>query len=316
LLRFYSSSDGEDIMASASALATSSLHGRFVGIIPPISLKTMGELKRLLLMFDRLALDLGSGGLSLVERRILSDAKKDIDWLSQEQFLTTLTGLVTDSTPARINSALSVRGGDLLDLGYRGASRMAGRVGGMMKVVSGRALRVTASELREKFGVDAVAVPNSLESENVDAPVGYEAVVRITLREFPVLYDSTPWSQIIEFRSDEDTRSQFPRLKQWINKSAKAGLKEHEVADELRELVYEYQSGMRLHKMKVASGELQMVVATTVDVAESLTRLQMTGANKGLYTVTDCKLSLLEEERRTPGREIAYIVSAKAAFDR
>ncbi|MGF7183819.1 hypothetical protein [Tunturiibacter psychrotolerans] len=281
-----------------------------------MSFKNTGELKRLLLMFDRLALDMGSAGMSHLEQRILSDAKKDVDWLSQQQLLTTLAGLVTDSTPTRLTSALPVQGGDLLDLGYRGAAGLTGRIGGMMKVVSGKALRVTASELREKFGVDAIAVPNSLESENIDTPVGQEAVVRITLREFPVLSDSTPWNQIIEFRSDAEARSQFPRLKQWINKTVRTGLKEYEVADELRDLIYEYQLGMKCHKMKVGAGELKMVLATNVDVAESLTRLQMTGANKGLFTVTDYKLSLLEEERRTPGREIAYILSAKAAFER
>jgi hypothetical protein len=269
------------IMASASLLPMNSLRGRFVGVIPPTSFKNIGELKRFLLMFDRLALDMGTAGMSLVERKILSDAKKDIDWLSQQQLLTTITGLLTDTAPAQIKSSVPVQGGELLNLGYRGGSGMAGRIGGMMKFVSGKALRVTASELRENHGVDAVAVPNALESENVDAPATHEAVVRITLREFPVLYDSTPWNQITEFRADEKARSQFPRLKQWINRCVRTGLKEYEVADELRELMDEYQLSMKSFKMKVASGELKMVLATNIDVAESLTRLQMTGANKG-----------------------------------
>lgn len=305
-------------MGSDSTIVVNPLRGQFVGVIPPISFKNAGDLKRLLLMFDRLALDMGSGGMSLVEKRILSDAKKDLDWLSQQQLLTTLTGVLANSAPGQIAPAVSVQGGDLLNLGFRGGSRLMSQSGGKMKVVSGKTLRVTASELREKFGVEAVAVPTSLESENVDAPAEYEAVVRITLREFPVLYDSTPWSQIIDFRSDEEVRSQFPRLKQWINRTVRTGLKENlkerEVADELRVLIHEYQLGMKLHKMKVASGELTMALATSVDVAEGLTRFQMTGANKRLFTVNDYKLSLLEEERRTPGREIAYIVSAKAAF--
>lgn len=303
-------------MAAATLAAPNSLRGRFVGVVPPLSFKNLGELKRLFLMFDRLALDMGSSGISHVERTILTGARAEIDWLSQQQLLTTLGGIISNATGPRIYSDMPVYGGDLLDLGYRGASRYAGRIGGMMKVVSGRALRVTASELREKFGVDAVAVQNALESENADAPAGYEAVVRITIREFPVLYDSTPWNLIMEFRADEESRAQFPRLKKWINNTARSGLREYEVADDLRELLLAYQLGIKQHKMKAAQGELNMVVATSVDVAETLTRTQLTGKSKGLFAVTDYKLNLLDEERKMPGREIAYILSAKAAFDR
>jgi hypothetical protein len=41
--------------------------------------------------------------------------------------------------------------------------------------------------------------------------------------------------------------------------------------------------GIESHKMKVAKDELNMVLTTNVDVAESLTRLQMTGASKGFF---------------------------------
>ena len=302
-------------MGQTYSRPTHTLRGLFVGIVPPITFKNMGELKRLLLMFDRLALDMGSGGpMTVVEKRILDMARKEMDWMGKEQLLTTLNGLAAAAGTSRLAPSIPVLGGDFLEPGYRGGTRLLGQAGGTVKVISGRTLRITAAELREKHGVDAVAVPNSLESENVDAPAGHEAVIRITLREFPVLYDSTPWQSVVEFRMDKEVRSQFSRLKNWINNVARNGLKEYEIADELREMIHEYQLGMNYHKMKAAEGELKVVLTTNIDVAESLTRMQMSGASKNLFSITDYQLNLLDEERRTPGREIAYIVSAKASF--
>jgi hypothetical protein len=77
--------------------APSLLAGKFIGVVPAISFQNISNLKRLLLMFDRLALDLGTPNMSVVERRILANAKRDIEWLSGEKLLTTLSGLVAGS---------------------------------------------------------------------------------------------------------------------------------------------------------------------------------------------------------------------------
>jgi hypothetical protein len=207
-----------------------------------------------------------------------------------------------------------VTGGELIEAGARGAASLIGRIGGLTRIGTGTALRYTASELRARFGIDAIAVPSVIDVQNADATAGHEAVVRIALSEFPLPDESTPWQNIQDFRRDKGARSQFSRLKQWINRTGKAGLKEYEVADELRELLYEYEYGMKLHKMKAQRGILEVVVTTTAEVAENLLRFKVSNAAKAIFAIKDYKLKLLEEEKATVGREIAYIVSARTAF--
>ena len=302
------------LLSDRTLNAPNLLAGKFVGVVPAISFQNVRNLKRLVLMFDKLALDLGTPGMSVVERRILANARTDIEWLSQEQLLTTLSGLAAASGAMPQRSEVPVIGGQLLESAFSGASRLMGRVGGLARIATGTSLRYTASELRTRFGIDAVAVPPIIEVQNADAPASHEAVVRIALSEFPLPHESTSWQSIQDFRRDDGARSQFSRLKLWINRAGKTGLAEYEVADELRELLYEYEDGMKLHKMKAQRGILEVVITTTAEIAESLLRFKVSSAAKAIFSVKDYKLKLLEEEKSTTGREIAYIVSARAAF--
>ncbi|HMC31430.1 MAG TPA: hypothetical protein VKL99_11395, partial [Candidatus Angelobacter sp.] len=279
--------------------ASNVLAGKFVGVVPALSFQKISHLKRLLLMFDSLALDLGTPGMSVVERTILANAKKDIEWLSREKLLTTLSGLVAGLTSSR--ASVPVTGGELIEPGMRAMTRLMGRAGGLTRTATGTALRYTASELRSKFGIDAIAVPSLIDVQDVDAPAGHEAVVRIALNEFPLPDESTGWQNIRDFRHDEGSRSQFSRLKQWINRTGKAGLKEYEVADELRELLYSYELGMKFHKMKAQRGILEVVITTTAEVAENLVRFKISNAAKAIFAIKDYKLKLLEEEKATLG---------------
>jgi hypothetical protein len=113
--------------------ATNMLAGKFVGVVPAMSFQKISNLKRLLLMFDILALDLNIRGMSIVERRILENARKDIDWLSGEKLLSTLPGLVASAGMASGDSTVPVVGGELIESGRRDIGRLLGRVGGLTR---------------------------------------------------------------------------------------------------------------------------------------------------------------------------------------
>ncbi len=291
---------------------SAALTGKFVGVIPIEAFQNIGHLKRLLLMFDSVALDLGRSVPSLVERRILSTARSDMQWLSSQGLLTTLAGLVANSNITSFRGPQVSVMGDVAPLGNR-SLRLIGRAANLA-VVATTGLRVTASDLRSIYGIDAVAVPTGLEAENADAVADRDAVIRISLREFPFPSEATSWDVINNFRRDEAARAQFHRLKQWINKTGKAVLKEYEVSDELRELLNEYEEGMRLHKIKAQQGIVEVLVTTTADVAEGILKLKWSDAAKSIFNVRNHKIKLLEEERAAKGREVAYIVTARGKF--
>jgi hypothetical protein len=74
----------------------------------------------------------------------------------------------------------------------------------------------------DKKGIDAVPLMKS-DIGDADAVADGDAVIRITLREFPAPSDATPWESIQGFRRDKAARERFWSLKRWINKTDKAG---------------------------------------------------------------------------------------------
>jgi hypothetical protein len=262
-------------------------------------------------MFDRLALDLEDSSTSLVERRILSNAKQDIDWLRRARLLTTVAGLVATGQPR--GAEVPVDGEDFLAPVSGGRANLMGRVGGLLHVAT-QGLRYTAAELRQTYGIDAVAVPTGIEVQNADATAGREAVVRLVLNEFPMPSEANPWEKIQSFRSDSKARGQFSRLKQWINGIGKAGLREYEVSDKLHELLFEYEESMNLNRLKTERGKLEVIITTTAEIADSLVRLKLSAAAQAVFAVKEHKMKLLEEEKKVLGREIAYVVTVRDTF--
>jgi hypothetical protein len=85
-------------------------------------------------------------------------------------------------------------------------------------------------------------------------------ILSLVLTAFPEPDDTTPWEQIIEFRSDPDTPNRVLALKRWMSKVARQNLTPPEINQEIEWLVHEYQAHMRLHKMKIAVGALETIL--------------------------------------------------------
>lgn len=289
-----------------------SAYGKFVGIVAPRSFYKIEHIKQLLLMFEIIVLDVGSRNMTKAESMVIEGARKEIDWLSEEGLLTTMGGLIS-SVRSKELPMVEVHGNVFITSGVGSDADLLGRAAGLVHMSVG-GLRHTASDLRSKYGIDAIAAPTGMESINADAPATRESVVRITLGEFPLPSASTPWEAMKSFRDDDKARSQFARLKNWINEMGKSGLKNYELSDHLREMIFEYEETMKLHKMKIGAGMLEIFVVTTAEVAENVVRLKLSDAMKAIFAARRHQIDLLEEEKNAPGREIAYVVSANQSF--
>ncbi|HFQ5433778.1 TPA: hypothetical protein ACGVBV_004286 [Vibrio vulnificus] len=268
--------------------------GQFVGVVPAFAFESLAYPKQLLLMFDALAIDLGGNGLNPQERRIIQSQMPEISYLVKEEMLTLLSGLLASNemTPSQ-SSILNAR--KTLTTGLITAERF------------------NAQKLRAK-GIDAVPISHPFEDLDIDSEITRDSAIRLTLREFPVPSDSTPWEGIRDFRSDKEATDKFWELKQWMNKAGKSGLKQYEVQDELRGLINEYNKRMSLHKLKQQTGTFEVVVTTTASVAEDLVKFKWSNAIKSIFQVHKQDVKLLEDELNIPGKEVAYIANAKNRF--
>ncbi|WP_412536993.1 hypothetical protein [Marinobacter sp. MIT932201] len=268
--------------------------GQFVGVVPALAFENLSYPKQLLLMFDAIAINLGGSGLSPRENEIVREMMPEISYLMKEEMLTLLSGLLASNEliPSE-SSMLNAR--QTLD----------------SNVVTPE--RFNAKKLRSK-GIDAVPISNPYEDLDIDSDITRDSAVRLTLREFPVPSDLTPWEGIQEFRADKEARDRFWELKKWMNKAGKSGLKQYEVQDELRGLINDYDKSMSLHKLKQQTGTFEVVVTTTASVAEDLVKFKWSSAIKSIFQVQKQDIKLLEDESNLPGKEIAYIANAKSRF--
>src|SRR5215213_1040765 len=146
-------------------------------------------------------------------------------------------------------------------------------------------------------------------------------VVDIVIQNIPMPHEDTPWEHIYEIKGDPDTRRKFLALKDWISDTARLKLEPNEIEDKLKSLIAEYEAHMRLHRVKTRLQALKTVVMAEIGIAMAgvLTGHWAIAGLAGmiatpLYSLKMHELGLQEEERRAPGKELAYIVKLKKEF--
>jgi hypothetical protein len=140
-------------------------------------------------------------------------------------------------------------------------------------------------------------------------------VVQIVLNGLPTPDDQTSWEQIVEFRSDPDSKSKFLDLRHWMSEMARADHTPAELEEKLEYLMSQYQRHMQLHKMKTNSGVLETTVVTTGEIVENLVNIKWGKLAKMLFSFRERKIALLEGELTSPGSEIAYMIKARERFN-
>jgi hypothetical protein len=295
---------------------------KFVGVVEPTVFGDGSNLKRLLLLFERIALDL-SQRLTNVERAAMRAGRRDLDYLISEGLVTTLAGIEAEADPYRDEDFRIRRQREEheyatltgLELVEKRLSQEFRRLGHVDVRLSGLAIRKTAAHLRTAEGVDAVAVTDAFGKLSIDAPADRDFVIKLTLQTLPVPSDLTPWEDILSFKSDPASTAQFFRLKRWINRLGREGLAGYEAIDELKTLLAEYEAHMRTHRIKASRGTMEVLVTTPAEIAEDLIKLKLGKLAKAPFDVARARATLLQAEQDAPGREIAYIVSANRRFN-
>lgn len=142
------------------------------------------------------------------------------------------------------------------------------------------------------------------------------SVISVVLEEFPVPDDSVPWEQILDFKRDENTRSQVVRLRKWMRSLGVGERNPIELREELEYALESYKEHIRFHRLKTQQGTVETILSASADVAANLVKFQWTEAARSLLRFRQRKITLLEAERAAPCRDVAYILRAQEEFGR
>lgn len=139
-------------------------------------------------------------------------------------------------------------------------------------------------------------------------------VLHAVLNELPLPTTETPWEDIFAWRHDADARRKYARLRHWINQLARSDVSRIEVKDAVAAALADYQTYMSLHYRSMQRSRSEVVLLTTAEVLEDLVSFKWSRAIGRLFALHRSEASILAEELKAPGREIAYISAARERF--
>lgn len=155
---------------------------------------------------------------------------------------------------------------------------------------------------------------DSIPSINNSQSLNENNVMEIILSKIPLPDESTSLEEVIDFKSDEETINRLRQLRLWINKMASNNLNSSHLNEHLETLLYDYEKYMRLQKAKFNVGTIEFIVTTTAEVIENAVKLKLGSLAKSLFKLKYNKIALTEKEMKAPGRDIAFISTAKEKF--
>ncbi|MBL7869263.1 MAG: hypothetical protein JNM71_14700 [Flavobacterium lindanitolerans] len=139
-------------------------------------------------------------------------------------------------------------------------------------------------------------------------------IIQFLLNDIPEPDYATSWDHIIEYRTDEDVRNKYLALLNWVNKVTNSNQKLSEIKEEYDYLYSEYIKHFNLHKMKHTNSTLEVIVNSTVNFVANVATGNYVTSVKDLFQFNIKNASLLQEEAKVPGKEVAYIFHTKNRF--
>ena len=116
----------------------------------------------------------------------------------------------------------------------------------------------------------------------------------------------------MDFKSDQDANRKYYRLINWINEVAKSGIPEREAEDKYKELLYEYTTAFKAHRMATTFGKIEWVTKIVSEIAS----LKFSKAHQTFFSIFKEEANLLKEEGAFQGKEVAYIHKLNESFSR
>lgn len=139
-------------------------------------------------------------------------------------------------------------------------------------------------------------------------------IAQIVIGKLPLPSNETPWEQIIDYRNTPESQRNLLNLRRWIRKISTENLSPTEIEEELEWLLHEFQDHMKLHKMKANTETLEVVIKTPLETLENLLKLNFSKISDPIFAINKRRISLMEAEFNAPGREMAYIIKTRDAF--
>lgn len=169
----------------------------------------------------------------------------------------------------------------------------------------------------EQFLRSTAVVVNAVlpaDAREQPGPPERAEVATIMLRAFPAPGPLTPWEAVVDFSRSEEVRGYRLALRRWMRSVVRQQFSALELAQEIEELLWEYQTFMRQKRVEIEYSPLETLLTVPADVLEGTVRLRFGAAARSLFSFRRRRAALMAAEREAPGREVALLQVSEEQF--
>ncbi|WP_296322550.1 hypothetical protein [Winogradskyella sp.] len=161
------------------------------------------------------------------------------------------------------------------------------------------------------------AIPYETSIYSIDEITNTKAdVYSLLLEDFPIIEtDQIAWEQIFDFKSDPDVYNAIWSLRNWISSISRTNRQPNEIEEEYRDLKYQYEKAINLHKLKNSSNAFQTTIQTSAELVENLAKLNFKKATDVFFQFRKQKIALMEVELKSKGNQLSYLYKLKTKFN-
>jgi len=172
-------------------------------------------------------------------------------------------------------------------------------------------MRIARIALARKYDV---STPTSSFLEQPTVPTRKENVASLVLKKLPILNLGIAPERLIDFKKDPDSKLKLAALRNWMNKVSYTQFTQNEIEDEFEYLLMQYQDHMDRAKLKYTLGSAEFWITAVPEIMNDLAHLKLGSTAKALFGFAKKELMLMEEERKAPGKELAFVYKAQQQF--
>ncbi len=142
-------------------------------------------------------------------------------------------------------------------------------------------------------------------------------VYNLLLEDFPIVdTDQISWEQIFDFKNDPNTYNSIWSLRNWVSSISKTNKEPNEIEEEYRDLKYQYEQVIKLHKMKTSNSIFQTTIQTSAELIENIAKLNFKKVTDIFFKFKANNVSLMEIELKSKGNQLSYLYKAKSMFNK
>jgi Family of unknown function (DUF6236) len=175
-------------------------------------------------------------------------------------------------------------------------------------------------------GISIVPSFSSCELFASTLEIGDAVAYRAILSNIPVIANTVPWEQVVEFRRDEDATLKLRRMRVWVQESLKTK-SVSEAEDRIATQLSDYSNALRKHGIETLLGSISTVLSLKGVSSSAIGALAVGslgsspvwaalagGIALGAQAVVSIAENLLKLDHERNTADVAFINEVRAAF--